>query len=80
MDRTALAAPEDCDVHVIVTGTLCPGVMVMGKEIPPSENSAPLRLADETVMLAPPALRVLVWLNGGTHCRIAKVQGCGSER
>jgi hypothetical protein len=34
--------------------------MVIGKEAPVSENSALLRLADETVTLAPPALRLLV--------------------
>jgi hypothetical protein len=59
-DRAALAVPEDCGANVRVTGTLCPAGMVIGKEAPVSENSALLRLADETVTLAPPALRLLV--------------------
>ena len=46
----------------MVTGTLCPAVIVTGREIPVSENSALLRLADETVTLAPAALRLLDWL------------------
>jgi hypothetical protein len=58
-DRAALALPEVCGANVRVNGTLCPAAMVSGKETPVSENSALLRLADETVTLAPPALRLL---------------------
>jgi len=57
--RTPLALPEDCGEKVTVTGTLCPAAIVTGREIPVSENSAVLRLADETVTLAPVALRLL---------------------
>jgi len=60
--RTPLALPEDCGENVMVTGTLCPAAIVTGREIPVSENSALLRLADETVTLAPAALRLLDWL------------------
>jgi hypothetical protein len=59
-ERIALAVPEACGANVRVTGMLCPAAIVTGKEIPVSENSALLRLADETVTLAPPALRLLV--------------------
>ena len=59
-DRVALALPEDCGAKVKVTGTLCPAEMVMGKEIPLRENSALLKLADDTVTLEPLALRLLV--------------------
>jgi len=57
--RTPLALPEACGENVMVTGTLCPAAIVTGSEIPVSENSALLRLADETVTLAPEALRLL---------------------
>jgi hypothetical protein len=43
----------------MVTGTLCPAAIVTGRESPVRENSALLRLADETVTLAPAALRLL---------------------
>lgn len=59
-ERTALAVPEDCGAKVTVTGTLCPAGIVIGKETPVSENSALLRLADETVTLEPLALMLLV--------------------
>jgi hypothetical protein len=59
-ERAALAEPEVCGANVTVTGTLCPAAIVTGKEIPVSENSLLLRLADETVTLAPLALRLLV--------------------
>ena len=59
-ERVALAVPEVCGANLRVKGTLCPAAMVVGNEIPVSENSALLRLADETVTFAPLALKLLV--------------------
>jgi hypothetical protein len=62
MERTAVAVPEVCGANVRVNGTLCPAAIVSGKEIPVSENSTSLTLADETITLAPLALRLLARL------------------
>src|ERR1035441_9760401 len=61
-DSAALAAPEDCGVKVSVIGTLCPAGIVTGNEIPVNENSAFDTLAEETVTVAPLALRLAVCL------------------
>jgi hypothetical protein len=58
-ERAALATPEVWGANVRVNGTLCPTAMVTGSEIPVSENSPLLRLADDTITLAPLALRLL---------------------
>ena len=60
IDRTAVALPVACGAKVRVKGTLCPAGIVTGRERPLSENSAPLRLADETDTLVPLALRTPV--------------------
>jgi hypothetical protein len=59
-DRIPLAMPEVCGEKVSVTGMLFPSAIVTGKEIPASENSALLRLAEEMVTLEPLTLRLLV--------------------
>ena len=55
-ESVALAAPELCGANVKLKGTVWPAAIVRGKEIPASENSVLVRLADETVTLAPLAV------------------------
>ena len=54
------AAPLLCGVKVTVNCVLCPALMVTGKEIPLSVNSALLEVADVTVTLDPLAVSVPV--------------------
>ena len=61
-ESTALAVPDVCGENVMVTGTLCPAEMVMGREMPLTANSLLFRLADDTVTFAPVALMLVVWL------------------
>ena len=39
--------------------TVCPAAIVIGNETPASENSEPLRFADETVTFEPLAVKLL---------------------
>ena len=56
--KLADAAPEACGVKVTVNGVELPAAIVTGREIPLSANSVLLKPAEETVTLAPVAIRV----------------------
>ena len=56
--RLADAEPEACGAKVTVNGAEFPAAMVSGSEIPLSANSVLLKLADDTVTLAPVAVSV----------------------
>jgi hypothetical protein len=57
-ESMAEAVPDVWGAKTTVTGTLCPAAMVNGKMTPLTENSGLLRLAEDTVTLAPVALSV----------------------
>jgi len=57
-DRLADVVPEACGVKVTVNGAELPAAIVIGSEIPPSENSGLVTLADDTATLAPVAVSV----------------------
>ena len=56
--RLADAEPEACGAKVTVNGAEFPAAMVTGNESPLSANSGLLKLADDTVTLAPVAVSV----------------------
>ncbi len=56
--RLADVVPEACGAKVTVNGAELPAAMVTGSEIPLSANSVLLKLADDTVTLAPVAVSV----------------------
>jgi hypothetical protein len=58
MDRDAEAAPLAPGVNVTLKFADCPAASVTGSEIPDSENSPLLRLADEMFTDAPLAVRI----------------------
>jgi hypothetical protein len=59
-ERVAEAVPLLCGVKVIEYDRLCPAAMVVGSDIPLSENSELLLLAEVIVTLAPPAVNLPV--------------------
>ena len=78
-EPVAEALLDVCGVKVSVNGTLCPAVIVSGKEMPVSENSALLTLADETVTLAPLALRLLARLALAPTVTLPKSNATGAR-
>ena len=56
--KLADVVPEACGAKVTVNGAELPAAIVIGSEIPPSENSGLVTLADDTVTLAPVAVSV----------------------
>src|SRR6266550_2104839 len=59
--RVAEVLPEACGAKVTPNETLCPEVIVSGKEIPLNENSVPVLRAEDTVTEPMLALKVAVF-------------------
>ena len=59
--KLADAVPEACGVKVRMNGAELPAAIVTGSEMPLSANSGLLKLADDTVTLAPVAVSVPLW-------------------
>jgi len=60
-ERVPEAVPEAWGAKTTVMGTLCPDAMVSGRVMPLKENSGLFTLAEDTVTLAPVALKVPAW-------------------
>lgn len=59
----ALAAPAAVGVNVTLNGTLCPGLMFIGKVGPAATNAPDDELTDDRIAVIPPVLVTLnVWL------------------
>jgi hypothetical protein len=63
--RVAEVVPDAFGAKVTLNGALCPEAIVSGKEIPLTENSVPVMLAEDTVTEPLLALKVAVcfWLD-----------------
>jgi hypothetical protein len=62
IDKFAFAVPLICGLNVTEKDALLPAARVIGRDRPPTANSALLDMSDEIVTLAPLAVRVAVWL------------------